>query len=236
MKWRTIALAFCLCAVSACFPAHVLSKEKEKDNQQSNQETSRRMQSNRDRSDAQRMIERYDENDDGALERSELPRNMQSDLSRLDRNEDGKLSASELRDHARQMRRSVVPVEVVCIWVSDVDQGRLSINDLQNAYDTLNDIDENNDGKISKNELQQRRNELASKWVKQVVSRLDENDDGSIDEDEAEDSFLARRFDQFDTNGNGKISRQELKSTLTSNQGENRDQTRSARRSDDQTR
>ena len=56
------------------------------------------------------MIDRHDENDDGVLQESELPRSMRDSFSQLDRNGNDELSASELREHAGQMRRSIVPV------------------------------------------------------------------------------------------------------------------------------
>jgi Ca2+-binding EF-hand superfamily protein len=205
------------------------------DEQQSTQQMPQR-QSNRQRSDARRMIERYDENDDGMLQRGELPQDMRSSFSQLDRDESGDLSASELREHGRRMQRSIVPVEVVCVWVSDVDQNRLSINDLQSAYDTLQDLDENNDGQISRNELQQRRQQIASRWAKQVVNRLDQDDDGMVDEDEAQDSFLSRNFGRLDGNEDGSISRQELQRSVASNRQDEQQETRAAQRSQDQTR
>jgi Ca2+-binding EF-hand superfamily protein len=229
-----------LFALTTCIPTYAqdnYSDEQQSysDEQQSNQQTSQR-QSNQQRSDARRTIERYDENDDGMLQRVELPQDMRSSFSRLDRDKSGDLSASELREHGRRMQRSIVPVEVVCVWVSDVDQNPLSIKDLQSAYDTLQDLDENSDGQISRNELQQRRHQIASRWAKQVVNRLDQDDDGMVNEDEAQDSFLARQFDQVDNDSDGSISRQELQRSVASNRQGEQQETRAARRSQDQTR
>ena len=250
MKFTVMMSAWCLFVLATCVPANAQNNYNDEgnrtnrqgaENRQSNRQSSRQQsdaqQSDRQQSDARKMIERHDENDDGVLQESELPRSMRDSFSQRDRNGNDELSASELREHARQMRRSIVPVEVVCVWVNDVDQGRLSVDDLQTAYETLSNIDDNGDGKISKSELQQRRQELASKWAKQVVSRLDENDDGQVNEDEAADSFVSRNFDQIDNNSDGKISRQELSSSLAStDRGQQEQGTRSARRSEDQTR
>ena len=233
MKWRLILASYGLSAVTLCSP--IYAQNSRTNNQQSDQHSSR-ARSNRQQSDARRMVERYDNNDDGVLQKSELPQTMRGSFSRLDRDENGELSASELREHAKQMQRSIVPVEVVCVWVSDVDQGRLSMDDLQTAYDTLLEIDDNNDGKISQRELQQRRQELASKWAKQVINRLDENDDGLVDQDEAEESFIAGNFDRIDINEDGEISRNELQRNLASNQHGEQQENRSARRSEDHTR
>jgi Ca2+-binding EF-hand superfamily protein len=222
-----------LCAITVCIPTY--AQNNNPNEQQSNQRASQ-TQSDRQRMDAQRMIDRFDEDGDSALQRSELPQDMRSNFSQLDRDQNGELSRSELREHARRMQRSIVPVEVVCVWVSDVDQGRLSINDLQTAYDTLQDLDEDNDGQISRRELQQRRQEIASRWARQVVNRLDQDDDGMVNQDEAEDSFLSRNFDQVDNNADGSISRQELRRSVASNRQSEQQQTRSAQRSQDQTR
>jgi Ca2+-binding EF-hand superfamily protein len=222
-----------LCAITACVSTY--AEENYSDEQQSKQQTSQ-TQSKRQRSDVRKMIERHDENGDGVLQRSELPQDMRSGFSRLDRDKNGELSANELRDHAGRMQRSIVPVEVVCVWVSDVDQGRLTINDLQTAYDTLMDLDENNDGQISRQELQQQRQQIASRWAKQVINRLDQDDDGLVDQEEAQDSFLARNFDRIDNNEDGSVSRQELQRSIASKQQDEQRQTRSAQRSQDQTR
>jgi Ca2+-binding EF-hand superfamily protein len=232
MRWRIFTAAGCLCAITACISAYA-QNDRSSDQRQSNQQSSQ-TQANRQRSNAQQIIQRHDENGDGTLQRSELPQDMRSNFSQLDRDQNGKLSASELRAHSARKQRGITPVEVVCVWVSDADQGRLSVNELQTAYDTLLDLDENNDQQISRREVQQRRQEIASRWSKQVVNRLDQDDDGMVDQDEAKDSFMAGNFDQIDNNSDGSVSRQELQRSVTSNRQDEQPQSRSAQRSQNQ--
>ncbi len=223
-------------ALLLLFAPNANAKNQDQDSQTYNQSHQR---SNVDQKSAQHMINQYDENEDGVLERSELPRDKRSSFSKLDRDGNGKLTANELKQHAQNMKRRVVPVEMIYIWVSDANRGGLSLNDLQDAYDTLQDIDDNGDGQISRDELQQRRQEITSKWARTLLKRLDDNDDGQVSEDEAQGTSLARQFDQIDQNGNNEISRQELRKYLASDQNRNQGQEqdyRSARRSRDQSR
>lgn len=233
MKLRIMTTGCCLCAMTACLP--VYGQNQKQDTYETDQQSTQ-AKSDQQQSDARQMIDQYDENGDGMLQRSELPQNMRRNFSQLDRDKSGDLSASELRQHSRKMQSNTVPVEVVCVWVSDVDRGRLSLDDLQTAYDTLQDLDENNDGQISRNELQRRRQEIASRWSKQVVKRLDQDNDGQVDQEEARDSFLARQFDHVDRNGDGNISRQELQRSIASSQQNEQSGTRSAQRSQEQAR
>jgi Ca2+-binding EF-hand superfamily protein len=168
---------------------------------------------------ASQMIERFDKNGDGALQRGELPENLRTSFARLDRNSDKKLSSTEIRQHARRMARRVIPLEVVYIWVSDADQGQLSLNELQDAYQTLQSIDRDGNGKLSSQELRQRREQNADRWTQTVMKRIDDNDNGQISLQEARDTFLANRFDRVDKNRDDRISRNELRQCLMARSG-----------------
>jgi Ca2+-binding EF-hand superfamily protein len=161
---------------------------------------------------AKQFINDFDDDNDGSLSRNELPRRLRNQFGRLDQNKDDQLTREELRQHTQssQRRRPVQPIEFVYIWVSDADQGSLSLNELQRAYDTLQKIDKDGDGELARQELQACRQANLDRWARMVTTRLDENNDNQISEDEAQGSFLTGRFDEIDSDGDGKIQRSEL--------------------------
>jgi Ca2+-binding EF-hand superfamily protein len=170
---------------------------------------------------AWRFIEEFDENGDGVLERSELPRRMRDQIDQIDRNDDGRLTAQELRQHGNRASsdspgRHARPLEIVYLWVTDADSGHLSLNDLQQAYKSLQEIDENGDGQLSRDELRQRRQQLLERWAGTVTDRLDQNDDGRINPREAHGTFLLSLFDRLDANHDGQISQRELTQCVAS--------------------
>jgi Ca2+-binding EF-hand superfamily protein len=180
--------------------------------QQQQQQSSSAVRSNRqDMQAAQQFIERFDENGDRRLSRDELPQRLSQQFSQLDRNNDSRLSVSELQRHARRMMPRAIPVEITYIWVTDAQRGRLDLNDLQQAYQLLQRIDEDNNGRLSRNEVQQRREEVVSHWINALLERNDENNDNALSPREAEGTLLSRSFRQIDRNGDRQISRNELR-------------------------
>ncbi len=184
----------------------------------------------------ERLIDEFDQNNDGVLSRSELPRRLRAQFSQLDRDGDGHLTASELqRRQAAGQRGRHVPAEFIYIWVADEGNGQLSLDELQRAYGTLREIDENNDGQLSRSELRDRREQLQARWSRNLVNRLDENDDGKISQDEARQTLLGQRFDEIDRDGDGFVSRQELQQCLSgreSGQGQKDQEVRTGDRED----
>jgi Ca2+-binding EF-hand superfamily protein len=234
LRLFTMGLATCALSCTALFA--------QQDNQQGNQrpdppstpsaptESGHRYDSSGDQ--AQHFIDDFDENDDGQLQRKELPPRMRDRFSSLDRDGDNRLSRQELFRHgqaARSQRNPVAPLEFVYIWVTDADQGHLSLNELQRAYDTLQKIDQDGNGELARSELQACREANLSKWARMVTTRLDENDDDTISEQEAQGTFLTGRFDELDTNGDSRIDKQELKQCACPDA-----QSESAKRNDDQ--
>lgn len=169
--------------------------------------------SSRSRS-GQNYIERYDENNDDQLSRNELPSNMRRTFDQLDRNGDGRVTRSELQQHAGTQQSGAQPVHITYVWVTSANQGQMNLNDLQQAYDLLQQIDHDGNGQISRRELRARRQEIVSNWVDSTFGKHDENDDGQISRDEAEATAMAQQFDQLDRNGNDRVSRGELQSSL----------------------
>ena len=181
----------------------------------------------------QNYIERYDENNDDQLSRNELPSNMRQTFDQLDRNSDGRVTRSELQQHAGTQQSGAQPVHITYVWVTSANQGQMSLNDLQQAYDLLQQIDDDGNGQISRRELRARRQEIVSNWVDSTFRKHDENDDGQIGRDEAEATAMAQRFDRLDRNSNDRVSREELQRSLEesllgqSDSSQGRDQNRS---------
>src|SRR5262245_3887139 len=73
--------------------------------------------------DAGRVLEQYDANKDGTLDRSELPPALRERFAQLDTDKDGKLSRDELQKGAAFLQASRRPADVlrVLIEMSDCD-------------------------------------------------------------------------------------------------------------------
>ena len=192
----------------------------------------------------QAFIEQHDLNDDGKLTRNEMPEGMRQTFRQIDRNNDNYLTRQELQQHARGQSTQSQPVHIAYIWVTDANQGQMSLEDLQQAYDLLQQVDNDGNGQISRRELRARRQEIISNWVDSTFRRHDENDDGRINRDEANATAMAQRFEQLDRNGDDRISRDELQRSLeekllgqgsgNQGQGQNRSQQRQSNRDQDQ--
>jgi Ca2+-binding EF-hand superfamily protein len=169
-------------------------------------------QEQRSQEGARQFIKRHDQNNDGYLSRSEMPQRMRSDFDRLDANHDGELSRSEIERHASRAARRAgsSPVEVAYIWVLDADQGNVDLQDLQQAYDLLRKIDKNGDGKVSRSELRERREHVASAWCDQCFKRMDKNHDGELSKQEAKDSTFEDDFDKIDRNSDDMLTKSEI--------------------------
>lgn len=164
---------------------------------------------------ARSFITRYDQDDDGYVSRTELPRDMRQEFSKLDRDGDGFLGRKELEQHAQMaQRRGATPVEVLYLWVIDANDGKMDFNQIQDAYSELRKIDKDNNGQITRNELSDRREQVVSRWCDQCFERLDKNDDGQLSQSEAADSTFGQKFSQFDRNDNGQITKSEIHRTV----------------------
>jgi Ca2+-binding EF-hand superfamily protein len=180
-------------------------------NNDDNNNTSSGNQQQRSQEGARQFIRRHDQNNDGYLSHSEMPQRMRSDFNRLDANNDGELSRSEIERHASRARRTgSTPVEVAYIWVLDADQGKVDLQDLQQAYDLLRKIDKNGDGKVSRSELREQREQVASNWCDQCFKRMDMNHDGELSKQEAKDSTFEDDINQIDRNSDDMLTKSEI--------------------------
>jgi Ca2+-binding EF-hand superfamily protein len=166
------------------------------------------------------FINRHDSNDDRALSEDELPQGLRQGWRQLDRNKDGKLTADELRHHSRSQRMARMPVVVTHVWLLDTHAGRIGLEDLQKAYDSLSQIDEDSDGKLTRKELEARQKEIAHKWIDQCLENHDDNDDGRLTREEARGTGVAARFGKFDADDDGQVTKKELTTAFADNRPE----------------
>jgi Ca2+-binding EF-hand superfamily protein len=157
------------------------------------------------------FMERHDRDDDGYLSRRELPSDMRQDFGKLDRDHDGYLSRKELQRHAQEaQRRGAKPVEVAYLWIIDANSGSVELKDLQDAYQELQKIDQDNDGKITRSELMARREHVASQWCDKCFDRMDQDNDGELSQSEAQESAFGEQFSDFDRNQDGYLTKSEI--------------------------
>lgn len=166
---------------------------------------------------AREFIRQYDQNDDGHLSKRELPSHLTESFDQLDRDSDGYLSRSELALHGRQMSRQT-PVGVAYIWIVEANSGPTKLKDLQQAYEMLRQLDQDDDGYITRTELRERQQQSTNYWINHCFDCLDENADDQITRTEASGSTLEEQFDQVDRNSDERITRSELR-TASREQG-----------------
>lgn len=174
---------------------------------------------NRMKTGVQGFVRRHDNDDDGYLSRQELPSNLREGFEDLDRDSDGYLTASELRQHAQKAMSQQSPVVVTYVWVLDTNEGRVRLNDLQQAYEALQEVDQDGDGEISRQEVRQRQQKVATRFIDKCFQQHDENDDDQISREEARGSNLAGRFKRLDRNSDDRLTRSELKQSLQTSSG-----------------
>jgi Ca2+-binding EF-hand superfamily protein len=184
------------------------------DDQRRGEEESGMSLRDRIRSGTQQFMQRYDQNRDGYLARNEVPAAMRQNFDRADLNHDGYLSGSELRQRAQLAASERAPVLFTALAIIDAERGRVDVDDLQQAYDILQRIDENGDGEITRDELQHGAQRVAQRIVDRVFQKLDQNEDEQITLNEASDSPLAQRFQEFDENRDNRLTRNELRDAI----------------------
>lgn len=108
-----------------------------------------------DRPDPARMLERFDKNKDGFLDRTECPKPLQTRFDRLDRDKDGKLSRDELQQAAKRLgtqQPGSSPDRLFRLLDTNQD-GKLSKEELKQATQLLEKFDNDKDGLLESGEL-----------------------------------------------------------------------------------
>lgn len=192
----------------------------------------------RAKSRAQAFIRRHDTDENDKLSRGELPSRMRSDFDRLDRNQDGSVTQQEVEQFANQSTRSQrrrlssTPAEVTYVWILDANRGEVELKELQAAYSALRKIDKDNDGKVTREELLARREQVASQWCDKCFDRLDGDHDSELSKDEAQDSTFADQFARIDQNDDQSLTKSEIHRYLDQQfkASQSQDQSRQAQR------
>ncbi len=107
------------------------------------------------RGDPARLLEEFDKNKDGALDRSEVPDPVKRRFDQIDADKDGKLSKAELEKfmgRGGQPPAAQTPDTLFRLLDANND-GKLSKAELDNAAKLLEKLDKNKDGTIDRNEL-----------------------------------------------------------------------------------
>jgi len=157
----------------------------------------------------EQFIKDYDRNNDGFLQRNEVPGYLRDRFDQLDTNKDGKLSRDELAKGIAYLQPPRRPSDFIVVLIEMSDCEDDCGGEIQRVYDILRKVDKNRNGKIEPEELSAARREWIDTRVNNIIKDLDRNGDGKISKDEARGQ-LRRDFDDLDTNKDGFVDRGEL--------------------------
>ncbi len=186
-------------------------------------------------SGASRFIRQNDDNDDGVIVRSEMPRGMYDEFQRIDTNDDRRLTRQEIASYAAQTGEQLAnrsrqqsgsnrqsgqqesdPMSTAYVWVIDANHGHMDREDLQKAYSVLSKLDTDSNGEISQDELEQGREEMVAEWCDKCFDALDDDSDNRLTRNEAANSMFAKSFDQYDRNNDDQLTKSEAKQGVQS--------------------
>jgi Ca2+-binding EF-hand superfamily protein len=167
-------------------------------------------------------LQKLDANGDRTLEKAEVPEQGQAAFERLlkrgDANQDGKLEGEEIRSLMAKLRPLAAGRDRVRALDRDGD-GKVSRVEFRGPAALFERLDRDGDGTLSNEEqsgmtrprLGNPAGPLAGREnLAKRLARFDKNNDGSITRDEY--TGPAPLFDRLDSNADGTISGEELKS------------------------
>ena len=163
--------------------------------------------------DSAQMLERFDANKDGKLAADELPERMAERLMAGDLDKDGFLTVAEMKK-AEETRRLENAKRLMARFDENED-GKITSDEIpERGRARIELLDTNKDGVITLAELSApppvaEGTEGAGRNASQLIERRDTNKDGKLTGDEIP-GWMQRRMDTLDKNGDGALTADEL--------------------------
>jgi Ca2+-binding EF-hand superfamily protein len=166
--------------------------------------------------DAEQVFTRLDRNRDGKITKDELG----------DADNNGEITREELQAAFSRMREQTFPQygpEQIFSRADQNQDGKITKDELNERTQWLLQADANEDGEITKEEAQagfaRMRERMAQNFnPEQIFTRMDQNSDGKLQKDELQGPF-AQRFDDLDGDKNGEISKDEFQAAARTLRG-----------------
>jgi Ca2+-binding EF-hand superfamily protein len=188
---------------------------------------------------------KFDADGDGVISREEAKgHKLEAKFADLDRDGDGKLTREELKamkghrgKHGGGHKDPEARAAKLLAKFDTNGDGSISreeVGDHPRLADRFAEADSDKDGKLSREELKALKGHPGkgkhgghhrdpSERAAMLMAKLDVNSDGALSSDEvAEHPFLAHKFAAADSDGNGKLSREELIAFKPEPRGERR--------------
>jgi len=203
-------------------PQSLLTLDKNGDGQITANEVSPRPDNSAATNETAARLMEFDKDHKGYLVPSDLPERMRGVFDRGDANHDGKLTVEELKAlGARQTgpegpanrggRPDAGPFRFDPLLTAlDTNQdGRLDAAEIAAAATSLLTLDKNGDGQLTADEIKMRQMSPEER-VKHMIEEFDTNKDGKISREEAPERMLSSQFDAMDKNHDGFVDKEEL--------------------------